>query len=52
VIAVFAACGGRRDADGRPRPDLPTAAAGVTGAILFTILAIAFGYKDDDHRDC
>jgi hypothetical protein len=49
VIAIAAACGGRRDADGRPRPDLPTAAAATTGAILFFIAAIM---KGSDDRDC
>ena len=40
IVAVFAAC--RRHA--------PTAAAGVTGALLFAILAVLTG--EDEHRDC
>ena len=42
IVAIFAAC--RRDA--------PTAAAGTVGAVLFAILAIALGNKDQYDRDC
>jgi hypothetical protein len=42
VIAVFAAC----------RRDVPTAAAGTVGAVLFAILAIALGSEKDDRYDC
>jgi hypothetical protein len=47
VIAVFAAC--RRDPT-TGRRDVPTAAAGTVGALLFFIAAIIKG--SDDHRDC
>jgi hypothetical protein len=40
IVAVFAAC----------RRDGPTAAAGVTGALLFGILAIMFP-NDHERRD-
>jgi hypothetical protein len=41
IVAVYAAC----------RRDVPTAAAGTVGAVLFAILAIALG-GDDERRDC
>jgi hypothetical protein len=42
VLAVYGAC----------RKDVPTAAAGATGAVLFALLAIMTGEKDRYDRDC
>jgi hypothetical protein len=42
MLAVIGVC--RRDA--------PTAAAGVTGAVLFALLAAIVGEKDRYDRDC